>query len=96
MPDEFYEDVQANYKSVFREAPAGHVLLWLQQRRGRLAGPEKLKLRQAFNYAVDRNRISELVLNGRYPAARASAPGFPGYNENLRGYEYNPRRPRNS
>ena len=92
VPDEFYEDVQANYKSVFQERPQlGTYYYGFNNEVGDFAGPEKLKLRQAFNYAVDRNRISELVLNGRYPAARGVLPpGFPGYNENLKGYEYNP------
>lgn len=49
------------------------------------------KLRQALNYAVDRKKINELVLEGLwYPAKGVLPPSMPGYNKNLKGYEYNP------
>ena len=49
------------------------------------------KLRQAFNYAVDRKRINELVLEGLwYPAKGVLPPSMPGFNKNLKGYDYNP------
>lgn len=49
------------------------------------------KLRHAINYAVDRERINELVLEGLFfPAKGILPPAMPGYNKNLKGYEYNP------
>ena len=49
------------------------------------------KLRQALNYAVDRKKINDLVLEGLwYPAKGVLPPSMPGYNKNLKGYEYNP------
>ena len=49
------------------------------------------KLRQAFNYAVDRKRINDLVLEGLFfPAKGVLPPSMPGYNKNLKGYEFNP------
>ena len=49
------------------------------------------KLRHAFNYAVDRKRINDLVLEGLFfPAKGILPPSMPGYNKNLKGYEYNP------
>lgn len=50
-----------------------------------------IKLRHAFNYAVDRKRINDLVLEGLFfPAKGILPPSMPGYNKNLKGYEYNP------
>lgn len=46
-------------------------------------------VRQAFNYAVDKESIVQLILNGR--VGRASGvlpPGIPGYNPELAGYAY--------
>ena len=49
------------------------------------------KLRHALNYAVDRKRINDLVLEGLFfPAKGILPPSMPGYNKNLKGYEYNP------
>ena len=49
------------------------------------------KLRHALNYAVDRKRINDLVLEGLFfPAMGILPPSMPGYNKNLKGYEYNP------
>ncbi|MBA1334435.1 MAG: Dipeptide-binding ABC transporter, periplasmic substrate-binding component [Firmicutes bacterium] len=49
------------------------------------------KLRQALNYAIDRQGLIDLVRNGRAtPAKGVLPPGMFGYNENLVGYEYNP------
>lgn len=48
-------------------------------------------LRQALNYAVDRERISDLVLEGLwYPAKGILPPSMPGYNPNLQSYSYDP------
>ncbi|MDR3333134.1 MAG: ABC transporter substrate-binding protein [Synergistaceae bacterium] len=48
-------------------------------------------LRHAFNYAIDRQRINELVLDGLwFPAKGILPPSIPGHNPNLRSYEYNP------
>lgn len=50
-----------------------------------------LKLRQALNHAVNRELISELVMEGLYyPAKGILPPAMPGYNPDLRSYEYNP------
>ena len=52
---------------------------------------DDVKVRQAMNYAIDLAGIAENVLDGRVsPASGVIPPGFPSYNENLRGYSYNP------
>ena len=49
------------------------------------------KVRQAMNYAVDLQGIAENVLDNRVSQATGVIPpGFPSYNENLRGYSFNP------
>lgn len=49
------------------------------------------KLRQAMNYAIDRKRMNDLVMEGLFmPAIGVMPPSMPGFNKNLKGYEYNP------
>ncbi|MDR1471056.1 MAG: ABC transporter substrate-binding protein [Synergistaceae bacterium] len=46
-------------------------------------------LRHAFNYAVNRQLINELVLEGLwFPAKGVLPPSIPAYNPDLKGYEY--------
>ena len=53
------------------------------------------QLRQAFNFAVDRQGIVDHVMNGRgIPASGVLPPGIPGYNTDLEGYTYDPARAR--
>ena len=49
------------------------------------------KLRQALNYAVDKNRILKFVLKNRgTPASNGPIPvGMPGFNPDIKGYSYN-------
>ena len=52
---------------------------------------DDVKVRQALNYAIDLQSISDNVLDGRVsPATGVIPPGFPSHTENLRSYEYNP------
>ncbi len=56
---------------------------------------DDLKVRQAFNYAVDKTKISHQLLKDLVaPATGVLPPGFPGYNPNFKGYEYNPEKAR--
>ena len=53
------------------------------------------KVRQALNYAINREKIATLVLADLVtPAKGILPPGFPAYNPDLRGYEYNPEKAR--
>ncbi len=52
---------------------------------------DDVKVRQALNYAINREEIASLVLADLVePAKGILPPGFPGYNPDLPGYEYNP------
>lgn len=48
------------------------------------------KVRQAFNYIVDKEAIAKVILEGRVvPARSVLPPGMLGHNPDLRGYPYN-------
>ncbi|MBK9334862.1 MAG: ABC transporter substrate-binding protein [Ignavibacteria bacterium] len=59
---------------------------------GGKAGPfvNNLKLRQALNYAVDRDRILKFVLKNRGSSAENGPlpKGMPGFNPEIKGYKY--------
>ena len=49
------------------------------------------KVRQALNYAVDRETLaSQLLQNTAVPAKGIIPPGFPGFNSGLEGYSFDP------
>ena len=52
---------------------------------------DDIKVRQAFNYAIDRQTLATTLLQDLVvPAAGILPPGFPGYNTDLVGYNYDP------
>ena len=49
------------------------------------------KVRQAFNYAVDRETLADVIYDGLVtPAKGILPPNFPGYNPDLEGYYFDP------
>tara|TARA_B100000315_G_scaffold103394_2_gene94760 strand:- start:451 stop:2244 length:1794 start_codon:yes stop_codon:yes gene_type:complete len=53
------------------------------------------KVRQAFNYAIDKNTLATALYEGLVVQAKGILPpGFPGYNLAIKGYEYNPEKAR--
>jgi oligopeptide transport system substrate-binding protein len=55
---------------------------------------DDVRVRRAFNYAVDKHKIIAL-LNGRGVVAEGVLPpGLPGFNPNLKGYPYDPAKAR--
>jgi len=53
------------------------------------------KVRQAFNYAIDKDKYVEVVWKKmQLKAEGILPPGMPGYNENLQGYPYYPEKAR--
>jgi peptide/nickel transport system substrate-binding protein/oligopeptide transport system substrate-binding protein len=60
--------------------------LWLNTSQGPLS---KRKLRQAINYAIDREAMISTIRQGRQMQARGILPlGMPGYSPDLAGYTY--------
>lgn len=52
---------------------------------------DDVKVRQAFNYAIDRQTLATALLQDLVvPAAGILPPGFPGYNPDLKGYDFDP------
>ena len=53
------------------------------------------KVRQALNYAIDKEVIArDILANLVVPALGILPPGFPGFSTDIRGYEYNPEKAR--
>jgi len=56
---------------------------------------DDIKVRQAFNYAIDKQTLATTLLEDLVvPAAGILPPGFPGYNPDLVGYDYDPNKAR--
>jgi ABC-type transport system substrate-binding protein len=56
---------------------------------------DDVNIRLALNYAIDRETLSEVLLeNVVVPAKGILPPGFPGYNSDLPGYDYDPEKAR--
>jgi ABC-type transport system substrate-binding protein len=55
---------------------------------------DNLELRQALNYALNRQGVAALINNVGYPANQYVYPGHPNYDPNFPGYYYDPARAR--
>lgn len=56
---------------------------------------DRIEVRQAMNYAINRERINDRVYGGLQLAAKSLLPpGLLGYDENVRAYDYDPERAR--
>lgn len=61
----------------------------------RLAPFDDVRVRQAFNYALDKELLARTFGNGMTIAAKGPLPpGMPGFNPDLTGYPYDPERAR--
>ena len=89
VPNEFYTEIVKDYKDRFQSRPT------LTTQYYGMAVNKKpfddLRVRQAFNYAVNRQAINELVMNNVFIVGKGVLPpGMPGYNPDLKSYDYNP------
>ena len=74
------------YQVLLKEYP--HVITYqLNTYSGPLADP---LVRQALNYAVDREGTATLINNVGFPATQYMYPGHPWFDENWEGYTYDP------
>ena len=55
---------------------------------------DRVKVRQAINYAIDRTRLLRLINNRGVAATGVLPPGMPGCDPALRGYPYDPEKAR--
>jgi oligopeptide transport system substrate-binding protein len=76
----------------FRKPLLATLFLWIDTRQAPLNNP---KVRQAINYAINREAMNRTIRKNRFVQARGILPpGMPGYNPELQGYEYDPQRAR--
>ena len=90
LPDEFYADAKQRFGDLLQERP----MLGIYYVGFNCAKPpfkDNKTLRKALNYAVNKQAMSDYLLEGRYaPARGVLPPGVPGYSPDLEGYEYSP------
>ena len=68
----------------------GAYYLWMNCEMPPFDGPNGVKVRQAFCYAIDKERVAQ-VSNDRYvPAVGVVPPHMTGYKPLLKGYNYDP------
>ncbi len=64
---------------------------FLRMNPGIVPAFQKVQVRQAMNYAIDKAKVIQDVENGRgTPANGPLPPGIPGYNSSLQPYPYDP------
>jgi len=56
----------------------------------KLAPLDNVKVRQAINMAINKDRIVKLINNRGAPATQPLPPAMPGYDAAQKGYEFNP------
>ena len=89
IPPDGYEQILQKNKYIFIRKPTlSLLLLGFNIERPPF---DTLKIRQAFNYAINKDRINRDIRMDRFIVARGILPpGMPGYNPEVRGYTYNP------
>ena len=53
---------------------------------------DNVKVRQAVNMAINKDRIVQIINNRACPANQPLPPSMPGYDKDYKGYPYDPRR----
>jgi peptide/nickel transport system substrate-binding protein/oligopeptide transport system substrate-binding protein len=90
--DKLSTDPQYQQYQFIRKPTLGLVFIGLNTR---LKPFDDKHVRQAFNYAVDKETIVREITNaGSIPATGVLPPGMPGHDPDLRGYSYNPAKAR--
>jgi oligopeptide transport system substrate-binding protein len=89
VDDPYYSEAKQKYADSYFERP--QMGTYFYGMNVNLEPFTDKRVRQALNYAVDREGLIELVRNGRAtPAKGVLPPGMFGYNPDLEGYSYNP------
>jgi peptide/nickel transport system substrate-binding protein/oligopeptide transport system substrate-binding protein len=92
IPSEKTDEVRTNpqYQTFQRVRKPTLSLLYIGFNTQRKPFDDK-RVRQAFNYAVDKEAIvRDITKMGSLPATGALPPGMPGHDPDLRGYAYDP------
>lgn len=89
VPDEYYQEIKAQYGDALQEIAGLDVQYYGMNEK--VPPFDDIRVRKALNYAVNREAINDLVLNGRYVLARGVLPpGMPAYDPDMRSYSYDP------
>jgi peptide/nickel transport system substrate-binding protein/oligopeptide transport system substrate-binding protein len=89
-PERRKEMLSSNTYKVIRKPVLSILLFGFNLERPPFDRP---KVRQAFNYAVDKIRMNHEIQANRYAVARGILPpGMPGYNPEVQSYSYDPDR----
>ena len=67
---------------------------WFLALNTEMAPFDQLPVRQAMNYAIDRDKVVRLLHHTVMPAKGILPPPIPGFNPNLTGYPYDPAKAR--
>ncbi|MBI3326778.1 MAG: ABC transporter substrate-binding protein [Nitrospinae bacterium] len=91
-PNRRKELLESSHYKVVRKPTLSLLLLGFNLERPPF---DKLEVRQALNYAIDKVRINREIRGDMFVVARGILPpGMPGYNPEVQGYDYNPGRAR--
>ncbi|MCG8513606.1 MAG: ABC transporter substrate-binding protein [Halanaerobiales bacterium] len=93
VDDPFYHDAKDKYGEFYMERPQyGTYYYGMNVEKEPFTD---VRVRKAMNYAINRETLIEIVMNGRAtPAKGVLPPGMFGYNPELTGYSYDPERAR--
>lgn len=86
-----FDEINASPGVKAEIAPAPYILAWALESRNRDTPFKDKRVRQAVNYAVNKEDIvKNLYKGGGAPASQAAFPGIFGYNPNVKPYPYDP------
>jgi peptide/nickel transport system substrate-binding protein/oligopeptide transport system substrate-binding protein len=86
--EEVYTDPQYRHYQLLRRPMLGLLYIGFNSR---IKPFDDARVRQAFNYAVNKQEIvQEITKMGSLPANGTLPPGMPGHDPDLKGYYYNP------
>ena len=90
-PEQFLDPMNPINEELHRSPPSFSV--GYMGMNTNMAPFDDVKVRQALNYAIDKEWISQVLYQNALPPARSILPpGFPGYNPELEGYAFDPDR----
>lgn len=93
LTDQQHMSLRRDTRFTFSRKPLlATLFLWLDTRHSPLSNS---RIRQAINYAINREAINSTIRQNRFTLARGPLPvGMPGYNPDLPGYPYDVARAR--
>lgn len=89
IPNEFHNEIVKDFKDGFQSRATISTQYYGMSVTKKPF--DDVRVRQAFNYAVNREAINELFLNGTFiPGKGVLPPGMLGYNPEIKSYGYDP------